>query len=426
MKKIIALIFILACFSGYSQQNLKVDTLKLKRGGSLYRLTKPSYYYLVNNDTLFNWWERNTARNALRNPIPLKWLYRGCIDPATGAFPKVNQVLVISATDSMIYTAGRTPDGPEYFMADTIQTLYVTGMPDLGPEGLYLHINDSTRIGAEIALYEQPGVKDYGIYLKATGRTDPTNYFSQIIMSGSDGASVGSQKNPRITFQINSVTGPSYFPMYLDTAGVHINTLLLNLLKADSIQTGITNRITIDSVNSLRMSGSAVVWDDLMFPFQTGTTGGGSYPSFVADSGYYDFSAVDTTGPSKCVMYMTVQMPHDWNEGDSIYPHVHYKHETGVGTPKFWMKYKWVNLAAAITPVSWNWYKMESTTGTTDKTHQMSYKTKGLVATGKTISSLLICQIYLGPTSPTGVKAYQFDIHYSRNSLGSNTPTSKN
>lgn len=204
------------------------------------------------------------------------------------------------------------------------------------------------------------------------------------------------------------------------------------IVAADSIRTlgqikvGTSVKSVIVSPDSaIRLHGTSTVYDDLMFPFQTGSLGGGSYPAFVPDSGYYDFSAIDTTGPSKCVMYITVQLPHRWKSGSTIYPHVHVKYETGI-TPKFLLKYKWVDNGGVVTPKAWSWYLMDQAAATTDKTIQRISGTSGISGTGKGISSMLICQVYLAPTSSLNVKAYQFDVHIEINKMGSNTETSEN
>lgn len=175
--------------------------------------------------------------------------------------------------------------------------------------------------------------------------------------------------------------------------------------------------ITLDKVNGLRLYGTATMWDDLMFPFSTGLAGGASYPVNVPDSGYYTF-VVDSTGVTKCIQYMTVQLPHRWKEGSNLYFHVHYKHETAVGTPNFIVKYRWANVGAVVQPLAWNWQRLGTTTGTTDKTHQMAYNSAGISGAGKTLSSLLFVQVYLR-TTPANVNAYQFDIHYEIDSMGS-------
>lgn len=203
----------------------------------------------------------------------------------------------------------------------------------------------------------------------------------------------------------------------------------IGVLNVDSsITTGTTaaNYVSIDSKNSVRMYGSSTVFDDLMFPFTTGFQGINPYPTFNADSIYYNW-VIDTVGASKCMMYFIIQMPHTYKEGTTIYPHVHYKYETAVGTPTFRMKYKWYDSPeSGNTNVAYNWYSMSNTTGTTNNTIQMCYN-GGISGVNKTISSILICELYLVAQTGTGdVHAYQFDIHFEKDAVGSNTITSKN
>ncbi len=189
-----------------------------------------------------------------------------------------------------------------------------------------------------------------------------------------------------------------------------------------TLNVGTINKVSIDTTNSIRLSGTSTVWNDMMFPFSLGNNGGNTYPTFDADSMYYSF-VIDTTGITKCIQYMTVQLPHSIKENSQLYPHVHYKYETGVGTPTFKVKYKWYSIGGT-TQKDYQWYTMPNTTGTTDKTHQMCYGTGGI--TGDGISAILICQIYLTSQTGTGnVHAWQFDIHYEQDALGSNTETTK-
>lgn len=207
-----------------------------------------------------------------------------------------------------------------------------------------------------------------------------------------------------------------------------------------AIRAGVTVRADIDSTiykltsagkgvvistdSAIRLHGTATVWEDLMMPFTTGENATVGYPTFNADSLWYNF-VIDTSGITKCIIYMPVQMPHRWKEGSTVYPHIHYHHVTAQGTPTFKVKYKWVNTGSLTG--DWKWLTMETTSGTTNNTHQMCYSTSGISGSGKTISSILLCMIYLtAQTGTGGIDAYQFDIHHEINSLGSNTETSKN
>lgn len=269
-----------------------------------------------------------------------------------------------------------------------------------------------------------------------------TGYASQVLGSGTslqsaklttwnsaDNLTLESRTNKDIVFN----TSGSNERMRLTSAGnVGIGTTNpLNKLHIGNATTGgirvagaTDDSIGISSTSSLRMYGNATVFDDLMMPFSTGTTAGTGYPQYNTDSLWHHF-VIDTTGPTKCIIYMPVQLPHKWKEGSTIYPHIHYRHATAQGTPTFKIKYKWINIGA--TSGAWNWHTMSTTTGTTDLTHQMVYNAAGISGAGKTISSMLLCQIYLtGQTGTGGIDAYQFDIHIECDALGSNSETSKN
>jgi len=188
------------------------------------------------------------------------------------------------------------------------------------------------------------------------------------------------------------------------------------------VQIGVTNYVMIDTANTITLGGDATVWNDLFFPFTTGNAGSALYPPLVLDSLYYGF-VIDSTGPTKCFEYFIIQMPHWWKENSHIYPHIHFKYETGNGTPTFKMKYKWYNINVVITPIGWNWLTIATVSATTDKTHQYVTNATGISGSGKTISSILICEIYLTATTNTNkvCNAYQFDIHIEQDALGSTT-----
>jgi hypothetical protein len=179
-----------------------------------------------------------------------------------------------------------------------------------------------------------------------------------------------------------------------------------------------TNNSYINGTDGIQLNGAATQWNDLFFPFSTGTAGGNSYPVFNGDSMTWNF-VVDTTGPTKCIQYFQVQLPHGMFF-DTICPHVHYKHTTGQGTPTFIFKYKWFNISATtITP--WLYKRLNNPSGGTGNfTHGLVDCSSPIIANGKTFSSILVCWVYLLTTS--GVTktcdAWQMDIHYKIKSFG--------
>lgn len=230
----------------------------------------------------------------------------------------------------------------------------------------------------------------------------------------------GSEFNVSVNSSDNLVFSGS-----LPTQRIQFGQKLLSINVEGTSQFGTaTNYTSTESDGTLVFTGDATVFDDLMFPFETGTNGGNPYPTFNADSLYYNW-VIDTTGVTKCIKYFTIQLPHSYKEGSNIYPHVHYKYESGVGTPTFKIKYKWYNYGESIN-TGWKWYAMNETTGTTDKTHQMAFKTTGVNGANKKISSILVVQLYLTAQTGTGnVHAWQFDVHYEKNTIGSRTQTTK-
>jgi hypothetical protein len=334
------------------------------------------------------------------------------------------------------------------FNNTTLSDLLIIDNQDRGSEAneklyslIYGNFNSSwwmqkLRFNASVGIFGDPiqPLTVYGNIYPVSGKI----YFDDGygLFSADDNLSIKINRSTGISFNLGSVSS------FFDTNGklsINKNTatefldvngnIIADTIKARAdiitpkLKTGTaTNNTTFEADGTMVMNGDATVWDDLFFPFESGETAGTGYPVFVADSSYYTF-VVDTTGISKCIKYFTIQLPHSWKEGSTIYPHVHYKHETAIGTPSFKMKYKWYETGQS-TDFGWSWYNMTTTTGTTNNTMQMAYNASGINGTGKTVSSILICQVYLSGT-PTNVHAYQFDIHIEKDALGSRTQTSK-
>ena len=183
--------------------------------------------------------------------------------------------------------------------------------------------------------------------------------------------------------------------------------------------------ISVTGANTVTLSGDATTWNDIFFPFDVGHQGNADYPPLVKDSLYYAFT-VDSAGADAVYEAFIIQLPHNYKTGSVIFPHVHYKQE-GANTPVFKVRYKWYNYGGS-TQKGWKWYTMSTSTGTTDKTHQLVHGANGITATGITgISSIMICQVYLSALAggTTACNAYQFDIHIEIDSFGSRTETSK-
>jgi len=200
----------------------------------------------------------------------------------------------------------------------------------------------------------------------------------------------------------------------------HIISILLILITISVNSQSLNlnnNTVTLNDYGTV-LNGTTTVWDDVMMPFNTGNTAGTGYPQFKADSGYYRF-VIDTTGSSKCIIYMNVQMPHKWKEGSSIEPHIHYKVE-GTTDPNVRVKYRWFNIDNS-SYTSWSYYNLNKRSSTTAGNHAALYNSTPISGTDKTISSIFQCQIYVTAyeTGKTELNAYQFDVHYEIDTQGS-------
>lgn len=124
-----------------------------------------------------------------------------------------------------------------------------------------------------------------------------------------------------------------------------------------------------------------------------------------------------------------VQLPHSWQEGTSVYPHVHWAKTTSATGDVAWvMEYKaykinevgagaWATLATVTTPVAG--------TPDTNQAEKHLISTFGeLVMTGYEFSDILLIRIYrdannAADTYGADARLLEFDIHYQIDSLGS-------
>ena len=118
-------------------------------------------------------------------------------------------------------------------------------------------------------------------------------------------------------------------------------------------------------------------------------------------------------------IYITVQLPHSWKVGTTIYPHVHVvqsRNEQAV----FKMDYKWYDIGDEI-PTDWLTYVMDTyATDYVSGSISQICKGTGIDGTGKGISSILKVKLYRDDNVYVGdILADQFDIHIEVDGFGS-------
>lgn len=163
-------------------------------------------------------------------------------------------------------------------------------------------------------------------------------------------------------------------------------------------------------------------YDDIVFEFTpTRVNPTTSRPDF-------DFTNIGLlfprNDPSEAI-FITVQLPHKWKEGSTIYPHIHVvqaRNEQAV----FTMEYKWYNIGEEI-PSVWQSYTMNQYASdyVSGSISQIIFGA-GIDGTGKQISSILKIKLFRSDNVYVGdILADQFDIHILVDGLGSQSQYDK-
>jgi hypothetical protein len=184
----------------------------------------------------------------------------------------------------------------------------------------------------------------------------------------------------------------------------------------NTVYIGDTEPVDSDMVVWIDPSESYTRFDDLFFPLSQVRIGANSLPHFDFTNNGLLFPQNDTAE----YVLITVQLPHRWKEGSTIYPHLHYMQTQNV-QPTFRAEYRWHNAGDAI-PGSWTNYDLNvnALPYVSGSMHQILKASAGIDGTGKTISSLLEIKLYRTDNVHTGdLLAKQFDVHIEIDSLGS-------
>jgi hypothetical protein len=195
-----------------------------------------------------------------------------------------------------------------------------------------------------------------------------------------------------------------------------------------------TNNTYIESDGSLSYEGTATRWDDLKVSVQSLDDRGVHLPAWSelmdpgSGPGLYTYWFDKSTEEE---LFFTVQMPHGWLEGSTIKPHVHWVGKTSgtVGNVEWALEFVWANVSDNF-PTS-----VTTNTGYTPISSYVKYKHMltslgDIDATGKTLSSMLLCRVYrkAGSSNDTFTEdagLLQIDFHYQIDSDGSRDVLSK-
>jgi hypothetical protein len=196
---------------------------------------------------------------------------------------------------------------------------------------------------------------------------------------------------------------------------------------------GGADHLAIDAAGTLALAGAATVWDDYMIPGTAVRTTGNSPPDlaggFVGDNtlDLFVFDGVNTLEQ----VFFTLQLPHRWKEGSTIYPHVHFSpthtnsNDANLRVVRFGFEYTWANVNGTFgATATLNLDSDPFAPNASQWKHLIAKNATGIDGTGKTLSSMLACRLFRDPadavdTYPQDVAFLQFDIHFEIDSLGS-------
>lgn len=163
------------------------------------------------------------------------------------------------------------------------------------------------------------------------------------------------------------------------------------------------------------MKGTHTRWDDLRVPLTQTRQGALGKPEFDYNEVGFKFPQNDTSE----ILYTKIQMPHHWEIGTELHPHIHWKQSASQQV--VWkIDYQWINIGAVVTGV-WNTATL-STNVVTYVSGSIHQVTNGdtIDGTGKTLSSILLIKIYRDDNVYSGYAiGYDFDVHYKISDMGS-------
>lgn len=199
-----------------------------------------------------------------------------------------------------------------------------------------------------------------------------------------------------------------------------------------------TDNLSISTTGAITLNGAATTFNDLVVPVTAVRLGNTNSPTFVVmkndggtSRGVWTFTFENLSVSNEQEVFFSIQMPHNWKEGSTIYPHVHWSPQSsGTGAVVWGFEYSWVNYNPT-TPVAFPNTTVVTTTapvasGDTDKHLLASFPSITPSTSQDKISSILMCRFWrksadAADTYSGNAALLSFDIHYEIDGFGSNT-----
>ena len=194
-----------------------------------------------------------------------------------------------------------------------------------------------------------------------------------------------------------------------------------------------TRYVAASKTRGLTLLGDATVWDDVRIAAQSVKLGASepdwiNNPAFGGNSNlyYYAFDGVNTLEQ----VFFSVQLPHSYKPGSTIYPHVHFAPtstntaDTNEKQVRFVFEYSWANINDAFGAGGTVELTKSFVPNDSEWKHMIAGMGNGIVGSGMEMSSMMLCRLYRDPTNdgdtyPQDVAFLEFDIHIEIDTIGS-------
>lgn len=184
---------------------------------------------------------------------------------------------------------------------------------------------------------------------------------------------------------------------------------------------GTTDAVQVNGTGHLKLLGEATAFDDYQIPAGNIKAPAADAPATTVYRGceVYAFAAGATN-----VLYFTVQLPHRWKPGTTVYPHFHVAYPDGTtGVTRWQLSYSWANINGTF-PTETTDTKNFDAPAVANK-HSL-HEFTSIDGTGKTESSVLLCSLSrlganVNDTYANVVYLTSIDLHIEIEKFGADT-----
>lgn len=292
-------------------------------------------------------------------------------------------------------------------------------------------LQNQTSGGANVAIGDNAGrfldgtnsllrTKD-SIYIGATSRGMANDDSNQIVIGAS---AQGSGSNTVVlgntTISATYLRGVAFSPS-ISANGISAITISAGTLCGAAVTPGQT------ATNIVKLSASALAWDDIRVPGLTITISANP-PSLGTLSGNLLVYQFDGVGAAADQCYFSVQLPHDYKLGTNLHPHVHYcKSNTTTGDVVWALEYS-IAISGASFPATTSISAIDNP-GASTMHRKLDFG--DIDGSGLTIvSAMLVGRLWrpaadANDTYEADANFLEFDLHYQKDGFGSDTELTK-